>query len=171
VKKATRKKAAAGKKTRAAAKSKPAKATKATKKAKKAAAAPASKRAPAKGKSARAAKKGKAKPVVIPPDAHPRLGVKHTCFGCGAKFYDLFRPEPTCPKCGADQRDAPPVEPKAKAAPKPKRVRKAAMSPLLDDDDDEAVIDDDAAPSLDLGDAGADFDDPTDIAPDDDLDP
>jgi hypothetical protein len=44
------------------------------------------------------------------------------------------------------------------------------MSPLLDDDDDDAVIDDDAAPSLDLGDAGADFDDPTDIGPDDDLD-
>ena len=33
------------------------------------------------------------------------LGVKHTCFNCGTKFYDLRKPEPICPKCGADVRD------------------------------------------------------------------
>jgi uncharacterized protein (TIGR02300 family) len=35
------------------------------------------------------------------------LGTKYTCFKCAAKFYDLKKPAPTCPKCGADQREAP----------------------------------------------------------------
>ena len=35
------------------------------------------------------------------------LGTKYTCFQCGTKFYDLKKPAPTCPKCGADQREAP----------------------------------------------------------------
>lgn len=34
------------------------------------------------------------------------LGLKHTCFKCGTKFYDMKKPEPVCPKCGADQREA-----------------------------------------------------------------
>lgn len=33
------------------------------------------------------------------------LGTKHECFACGAKFYDLGRPGPVCPKCGADQTE------------------------------------------------------------------
>jgi hypothetical protein len=28
------------------------------------------------------------------------FGRKHACQGCGARFYDLNRAEPTCPKCG-----------------------------------------------------------------------
>jgi hypothetical protein len=36
----------------------------------------------------------------------PELGKKYTCYSCHTKFYDLGKPEPTCPKCGADQRDA-----------------------------------------------------------------
>jgi uncharacterized protein (TIGR02300 family) len=35
------------------------------------------------------------------------LGSKYACFKCGTKFYDLKKPAPTCPKCGADQREAP----------------------------------------------------------------
>jgi uncharacterized protein (TIGR02300 family) len=35
------------------------------------------------------------------------LGTKHLCFKCGTKFYDLKKPEPVCPKCGADQRQSP----------------------------------------------------------------
>jgi len=38
------------------------------------------------------------------------LGVKYTCFKCGTKFYDMKRPIPLCPKCGADQRESPPPE-------------------------------------------------------------
>ncbi|MBZ4331280.1 TIGR02300 family protein [Corallococcus interemptor] len=33
------------------------------------------------------------------------LGTKHTCFKCGTKFYDMKKPDPICPKCGADQRE------------------------------------------------------------------
>ena len=41
------------------------------------------------------------------------LGAKHTCFKCGAKFYDMKKPEPICPKCGADQRQSPTTKPSA----------------------------------------------------------
>jgi uncharacterized protein (TIGR02300 family) len=36
----------------------------------------------------------------------PDLGKKYTCYSCHTKFYDLGKPVPLCPKCGADQRDA-----------------------------------------------------------------
>lgn len=36
----------------------------------------------------------------------PELGKKYTCYSCHTKFYDLGKPTPICPKCGADQRDA-----------------------------------------------------------------
>jgi hypothetical protein len=36
----------------------------------------------------------------------PELGKKYTCYSCHTKFYDLGKPIPLCPKCGADQRDA-----------------------------------------------------------------
>jgi len=36
----------------------------------------------------------------------PDLGKKYTCYSCHTKFYDLGKPLPICPKCGADQRDA-----------------------------------------------------------------
>jgi uncharacterized protein (TIGR02300 family) len=55
--------------------------------------------------------------------AMPRdLGAKYVCFKCGTKFYDLKKPVPTCPKCGADQRDAP--VPKGTAAQQ--RAQRAA---------------------------------------------
>jgi hypothetical protein len=36
----------------------------------------------------------------------PELGKKYNCYSCHTKFYDLGKAVPTCPKCGADQRDA-----------------------------------------------------------------
>ncbi len=36
-----------------------------------------------------------------------KLGKRYTCFKCGSKFYDLNKPEPLCPDCNADQREAP----------------------------------------------------------------
>jgi len=36
----------------------------------------------------------------------PDWGDRYTCHSCGCKFYDLNRPEPLCPSCGVDQREA-----------------------------------------------------------------
>jgi hypothetical protein len=33
-------------------------------------------------------------------------GSRYVCFSCGCKFYDLNRPEPLCPRCDSDQREA-----------------------------------------------------------------
>jgi uncharacterized protein (TIGR02300 family) len=48
------------------------------------------------------------------------LGTKYVCFKCAAKFYDLKKPDPICPKCGADQREA--------AASKPSEGRRSRLS-------------------------------------------
>jgi uncharacterized protein (TIGR02300 family) len=51
------------------------------------------------------------------------LGTKYICYKCGTRFYDLKKPVPACPKCGADQREQPVVKPiSARAA----RAAKAA---------------------------------------------
>jgi uncharacterized protein (TIGR02300 family) len=39
------------------------------------------------------------------------LGLKYVCFKCGTKFYDLKKPDPVRPKCGADQRESPALKP------------------------------------------------------------
>ncbi|HYD40356.1 MAG TPA: FYDLN acid domain-containing protein [Anaeromyxobacter sp.] len=75
------------------------------------------------------------------------LGTKHTCFKCGTKFYDLKKPEPLCPKCGADQRESPALK-----APPPSerrsRARVVEPKPAAEIEvealDDEAELDDDA---------------------------
>ncbi len=68
-------------------------------------------------------------------DRRSKLGAKFLCFSCEAKFYDLNKPEPICPRCGSDQRQ----RPSASSAPAPRatgrRAASAVMAPLLDDDD------------------------------------
>lgn len=68
-----------------------------------------------------------------------KLGTKWSCFQCGSRFYDLNKPEPLCPRCGADQRERPKVA--AQPAPSPPAPKKAPrpMAPLLDDEDDGTV--------------------------------
>lgn len=68
----------------------------------------------------------------------PNLGKKFSCYSCHTKFYDLGKPEPMCPKCGADQRDA-------EEAPlvTSSRGRRVIEEPL----DDEFEADDEAAPA------------------------
>jgi hypothetical protein len=39
--------------------------------------------------------------------SNTKYGNRFQCFKCGCKFYDLSRPKAICPKCGADQSDAP----------------------------------------------------------------
>ncbi len=58
------------------------------------------------------------------------LGTKHTCFKCQTKFYDMKKPVPVCPKCGADQREAPVV--KAPAAEKRIRATARKVEPEID---------------------------------------
>jgi uncharacterized protein (TIGR02300 family) len=69
--------------------------------------------------------------------AGKELGTKHTCFKCGTKFYDFRKPEPLCPKCGADQRQAPVVK-----APAAERRSKAASKP--EPEETETVLDEGA---------------------------
>jgi uncharacterized protein (TIGR02300 family) len=51
------------------------------------------------------------------------LGTKYVCYKCGTRFYDLKKPVPACPKCGADQREQPVAKPTSTRAPRtPKPV-------------------------------------------------
>ena len=38
------------------------------------------------------------------------LGNKYECPNCGSKYYDLGKPDPHCPKCGADTEGTIPGE-------------------------------------------------------------
>lgn len=83
------------------------------------------------------------------------LGTKHTCFKCGTKFYDLKKPDPLCPKCGSDQRDA--------VASRPTEGRRSRLSALpkiiepiepveaeeADDEEADEADEDEAAPADD----------------------
>ena len=75
----------------------------------------------------------------------PEWGIKRTCHECGAKFYDMKRPEVVCPKCAAPFVE-PVVKPRrAKAEPKPEPAPKKPVAkvkdPDLDIDDDDLDID------------------------------
>lgn len=65
-------------------------------------------------------------------------GTRYTCYKCGARFYDLNKPEPICPKCNANQTR---VTAKS-AAPSP-RARARAVMPeepeAVEDDGDDTV--------------------------------
>lgn len=84
-------------------------------------------------------------------ESRSRLGSKWECFSCGAKFYDLNKPEPLCPRCGANQLDRPKAGPPVKQPSPPRASR--PMAPLLDDDEDTMVI---SREDLDLGVPGVD---------------
>lgn len=59
------------------------------------------------------------------------LGAKHTCYQCGTRFYDLKKPAPICPKCGADQR-ASPAHKSTPAAERKRAPPKPVVEPVLD---------------------------------------
>lgn len=85
-----------------------------------------------------------------------KLGTKYDCFSCGTKFYDLGKPEPVCPKCGANQKDAGHGE-TAQVSPS-RRKRKAEVAKVVEIEEDEPiadVIDDEmVSPDLEDGDLG-----------------
>ncbi len=76
------------------------------------------------------------------------LGLKYVCFTCGSKFYDLHRPTPLCPKCGADQRLAPKPKPISAVARKAKEKEEAEAeiddleTPLVGGAEEEVVAED-----------------------------
>lgn len=84
----------------------------------------------------------------------PDLGTKYSCFKCQCKFYDLNRPEPLCPRCGADQREDPAPDPreaystprrrgkKKKTTKKKKKVESPVEEEgdLLDAEEEEAPM-------------------------------
>lgn len=76
------------------------------------------------------------------------LGAKHTCYQCGTRFYDLKKPAPICPKCGADQRQSqgqksPPAAERRRAPPKPVAEPRVELAPEDADDDAKERLDED----------------------------
>jgi hypothetical protein len=145
--KAAVKKAASKSSAKAAAKST---AKPGAKKASKAAAPAAQTKAKTKGKAAKVpSKPGKRarpkKPITPTGPRHPKLGFRWICYACDAKFYDLGKEQPICPKCEADQHERPPADAKPSAdTPKPKVVR--PMAQLLDDEEPAVNRDEEARP-------------------------
>lgn len=99
------------------------------------------------------------------PSRRPELGQKWVCFACSAKFYDLNKEAPLCPRCAADQRESPALraprrarsrapEPKSPPRVEPTRPRPDPGIRLADDDDLAPDLDGDLDDDLDL-----DFDD------------
>ncbi len=77
------------------------------------------------------------------------LGVKHTCWKCGTKFYDLRKPSPACPKCSADPRAAPVVKP---AAAERRRAAKEEVEEVVEPAEDaeaEEVEEEEVEPAVD----------------------
>lgn len=71
------------------------------------------------------------------------LGSKHVCFKCSAKFYDLKKPDPICPKCGTDQREAAAVRPsegrRSRLSAMPKIVEPVEPTDAEEADEEEAA--------------------------------
>lgn len=75
------------------------------------------------------------------------LGTKYSCFTCEAKFYDLGRPVPLCPKCGTDQREESPEQKAARKRAKRlaeiagarEQEERAAAEQQEEDEEEEAA--------------------------------
>ncbi len=66
------------------------------------------------------------------------LGTKWTCFKCGTKFYDLKKPEPICPKCGANAQESPAL--KATPADKKRAAREVAAEAAVEERAEEEEV-------------------------------
>ena len=114
--------------------------------------------------------------------AKPEWGLKRTCLGCGARFYDMQRDPIICPSCETEFDPLALVRPRraraaaneAKAKVKEKAAPEGTVAEegelLVDEDDDALAVEDD----IDLGDDGEDDlltedDEQADIADDPDV--
>jgi uncharacterized protein (TIGR02300 family) len=87
-----------------------------------------------------------------------KLGTKFDCFNCGTKFYDLGKPEPICPKCGANQKDSGQAE-SPLAGQASRRRRKAELAKVVDFEEEEpieVIADDEMVGPADIEDAELD---------------
>ena len=85
------------------------------------------------------------------------LGNRYTCFQCGTKFYDLNRPEPLCPECNADPREAPVRDIKALLAGRRNRGDDVGDDDGDDEDLDDLGLDDEDDDDLDDDDGEEEF--------------
>jgi hypothetical protein len=71
------------------------------------------------------------------------LGERYVCFECETRFYDLNRPEPTCPSCGVNQREEPEGGVVKEPAPAPVKESKPAApkEEASGDSDTEELVD------------------------------
>ena len=70
------------------------------------------------------------------------LGTKWTCFKCGTKYYDMKKPDPVCPKCGARPQDNQAA--KVAVGDKKRIAREVAEVPALEADEEEEIPEEDA---------------------------
>ena len=102
--------------------------------------------------------------------AKPEWGLKRTCLGCSARFYDMQREPIVCPSCEAEFDPLAMVRPRraravAASQAKAKAAAAAPLAEAAESDDAEETADD----ALEVDDAAIDLDDDDDdIAPDDD---
>ena len=94
-----------------------------------------------------------------------KLGIKHECFNCATKFYDLGKPAAICPKCGADQKNASQAESPAVAQASRRRRKADIVKPIEVEEEEpieEIAEDEIAAPELEgaeIEEAAEDIDD------------
>jgi uncharacterized protein (TIGR02300 family) len=110
----------------------------------------------------------------------PEWGVKRLCQSCGTKFYDLRRPQITCPSCGAEvDRENPLRSRRARGgAPKPvpaEPVKKPRPIETDEDSEDSEDVDDSELGDTELGDDLGDesdddlIEDTSELGDDDDM--
>ncbi|PPR60709.1 MAG: hypothetical protein CFH10_01422 [Alphaproteobacteria bacterium MarineAlpha4_Bin2] len=101
--------------------------------------------------------------------AKPEWGKKRTCQNCGAKYYDLQKDPPVCPKCETVfQKETNQRSRRNRTAPDaPKAIPKAAAAADTDEVDvegiDDAPIEDDDSVPEDTSDLGGDDEDVSDV--------
>ncbi len=92
--------------------------------------------------------------------AKPELGTKRVCVACNARFYDMTKTPPVCPKCGTEQPlDQPRIRRAAGNVAEDKRLKKPAVAPGVEDVEVEGVEDTEEEDVLEAAD---DLEDDTD---------
>ncbi len=92
--------------------------------------------------------------------AKPELGMKRVCVACNARFYDMTKTPPVCPKCGTEQPlDQPRIRRAAGNVAEDKRLKKPAVAPGVEDVEVEGVEDTEEEDVLEAAD---DLEDDTD---------